>query len=234
MSASWNFARRPFQDDRPVYAAAGLLVLLGAVLLVANVRLFTGYRRDVAGVRSEIAALEARQRGADTKARDARAALSSYRLSALADESRELSRIVAERRFSWTGLLARLERTLPSDVGIAHLQPQFDKSGDIELNLQLVGRSRESVVPTIAALAHDPAFASVQVHTETLPDAGSSVDPFLFEIASRYTPEDTEKDKDKDKNKRAAVPAPRAKPASPRKPLAAKTPAAPGKPGVRR
>lgn len=185
---SWNFAHRPFRDDRPLYAASAILFLAGAVLLVANVRLFTSYRRGVADVRAEIAALEARQNGADGRARDARAALSSYRLSALADESRELARVVAERRFSWTGLLARLERTLPSDVGIQRLQPQFDKDGHVALDLQLVGRSREAVVPTIAALTKDPAFSAVGLRNESQPE-GNTADPFQFQIVSRYDPD---------------------------------------------
>lgn len=190
MTASWNFARRPFQDVRPAYAAAAVLFLAGAVLLVLNVRLFTSYRRGVADVRGEIAALEARQHAAETKSREATSALSSYRLSALAEESRELSRIVAERRFSWTGLLARLERTLPSDVGISRLQPQFDKEGAVVLDLQLVGRSRDAVVPTIAALTRDPAFTGVELRTETQPE-GNTADPFQFSVVSRYAPEAT-------------------------------------------
>ena len=151
-------------------------------------RLFTADRRGVADVRSEIAALESRQRAADAKARDAKAALSSYRLSALAEESRELSRIVAERRFSWAVLLARLERTLPSDVGIQRLQPQFEKQGGIALSVQLVARSREAVVPTLAALARDPAFSEVELHSETQPEGGTA-EPYLFDLVSHYLPE---------------------------------------------
>jgi hypothetical protein len=188
MSATWNFARRPFQDDRPAFALAAVLFLAGAVLLFANVRLFANYHRGVSDVRSEIAALEARQRGADEKARAAKAALSSYRLSSLAEESRELSRIVAERRFSWTALLARLEKTLPSDVGIVRLQPVFDKDGGAALDLQLVARGREVVVPTIAALSKDPAFGGVELRSESSPE-GASVDPFQFQLSSRYAPE---------------------------------------------
>src|SRR5206468_1725522 len=37
MTASWNFSRRPFRDDRPAYAAMAILFLGGALLLVANV-----------------------------------------------------------------------------------------------------------------------------------------------------------------------------------------------------
>ena len=188
MSATWNFARRPFQDDRPAFVAAAGLLLAGAVLLFANVRLFATFHRGVSDVRSEISALDARQRGADEKARAAKAALSSYRLSALAEESRELSRIAAERRFSWTTLLARLEKTLPGDVGIVRLQPVFDKDGGVVLELQLVARGREAVVPTITALSKDPAFGGVELKSESSPE-GASVDPFQFQLSSHYAPE---------------------------------------------
>ena len=185
MSATWNFARRPFQDDRPAFAAAAVLLLAGAALLFVNVRLFANYHRGVSDVRSEIAALETRQRGADEKARAAKEALSSYRLSSLAEESRELSRLVAERRFSWTVLLARLEKTLPGDVGVVRLQPVFDKNGEVLLDLQLVARNRDAVVPTIRALSKDPAFGTVELKSESSPE-GASVDPFLFQLSSLY------------------------------------------------
>lgn len=186
MRATWNFSRRPFLDDRPAYAAAALLLLAGAVLLVVNVRLFARYRRGVADVRSEIAALETRQRAADAKAAAAKAALSSYQLSALAEESRELSRLAAERRFSWTTLLARLEKTLPGDVGVVRLQPAFDKEGVVVLDLQLIARGREVVVPTIAALSKDPAFTNVELRSESSQEGGP--DPFSFQLTSHYEP----------------------------------------------
>jgi Tfp pilus assembly protein PilN len=188
MSASWNLARRPFRDDRPAYAAAAVLFFVGAVLFAVNVRLYTAYRRGVSDVTAEIATLEGRQRAAEARSNEAKAALSSYRLSSMAEESRELARIVAERRFAWTVLLARLERTLPSDVGILRLQPQFDKDGQVTLDLQLAGRSREAVVPTLSVLAKDPAFAQVELRSESQPE-GTTAEPFQFQLVSHYSPE---------------------------------------------
>ena len=229
MTASWNFARRPFRDDRPAYVGAAILFVVGAALLVANVRLFAAYRRGVADVRAEVAALETRQQEADARTRDAKAALSSYKLSSLADESRELSRVVAERKFSWTGLLARLERTLPSDVGIQRLQPQFDKDGHCALELQLVGRSREAVVPTIAALTKDPAFSGVTLHNESQPE-GNTADPFLFSVGSRYEPEPPLEKASAAPKKSGSSEKKSARPAAPKS--AAPKPAAPAKPGA--
>ncbi|HTR05040.1 MAG TPA: hypothetical protein VMN82_17785 [Thermoanaerobaculia bacterium] len=249
MRAGWNFAKRPFRDDRPIYAATALLFFAGAILLLVNVRLYTSYRRGVADVNGEIATLEERQRAAQAKSSAARSALSSYKVSSLADESRELARVVAERRFSWTGLLARLEKTLPSDVGISRLQPQFDKDS-ITLDLQLFGRNREAVVPTIAALAKDPEFTEVQLHSESQPE-GNTAEPFQFAVASRYEPEANVQPaahkKSGEKGSVAARPA-APKPASPKsmgapkpagpKPAAPKpggsNPAAPKRPEVRR
>ena len=186
MSAMFNFARRPFRDDRPAYAVAGLLFLAGAVLLTVNLRLAGDYRRQVADTRAEIAGLEARQRDAEAKAQAARSALGSYQLSALAEESRGLARIVAERRFSWTMLLARLERTLPPDVGVVSLQPQFELTGTL-LDMQLVARRRDAIVRTIEALSKNAAFTHVALRQEAQPDAAAT-DPIQFSISSRYDP----------------------------------------------
>lgn len=189
MSRTWNFARRPFRDDRPLYAAAVVLLVIGLAFLAANLGLVAEYRREVADTRAEIAALEARGTRADEKTSTAKRALSSYRLSALAAESRGLTRIAAERRFSWTRLLARLERTLPGQVGVARLQPRFGVPGEIWLDMQLVARGREAVVPTIAALAKDPAFAEVGLKSESAAADPAAPDQFEFQLETRYHPE---------------------------------------------
>jgi hypothetical protein len=189
MSRTWNFARRPFRDDRPLYAAAAVLLVIGLAFLAANLRMVAEYRREVAGTRAAIAALEARGQRADEKANAAKTALSSYRLSALAAESRGLTRIAAERKFSWTTLLARLERTLPGQVGVARLQPRFGMPGAIWLDIHLVARGREAVVPTIAALAKDPAFAEVELKSESAALDPGAADQFEFQLQTRYHPE---------------------------------------------
>jgi Tfp pilus assembly protein PilN len=187
MSRVFNFAKRPFQDDRPVYVAAVALLLLGAALLLANLRIFTEYRREVADTRAEIAALEDRQLRADKKTDASKSAVSAYKLSTLAEESRGLAKIVAERRFSWTALLARLERTLPNEVGLAHLQPRFEADGEVWLDMQFYARQREAVVKTIAALGKDTAFEGVELRSENATEPGSP-EPFHFSLGARYEP----------------------------------------------
>lgn len=184
-----DFARRPFVDERPVWAVIAGATLLGALLLLANVRLWVGFHRDVAHVRLEIAGLDARSRAAAKATAEAREALRSYRLSTLAVESRELLRLVAERRFSWTGLLAHLERTLPGDVRLARLTPKFGEGGEVGLDVGLVGRTPQTVVKTLAALSADPLFHDVVIKNETNPEKGAP-EGYSFELSVVFTPED--------------------------------------------
>ena len=184
-----DFARRPFLDERPVWAVIAAAALLGAVLLLANVRLWVGFHRGVSHVRREIADLDVRGRAAAKATAEAREALRSYRLSTLAVESRELLRLVAERRFSWTGLLARLERTLPGDVRLARLTPKFGEGGEVGLDVGLVGRTPQTVVKTLAALSADPLFHDVVLKNETNPEKGAP-EGYSFELSVVFTPED--------------------------------------------
>jgi hypothetical protein len=187
MSRGWNLARRPFYDDRPIWVATAALFVVGLALLAANLRQVADYRSGVADIQASVDALEARQHKAEARAQAAKSALASYRVSAMAEESRGLARLVAERRFSWTTLLARLEHTLPPLVGVVHLSPRFDHENEVWLDMQLVAKSSDLVVPTIVALSKDPAFAHVELKSEMTGEPGAS-DPFQFTLSSRYDP----------------------------------------------
>jgi len=188
MHTSLNFARRPFRDERPVFLAAGIALLAAAVLLVANYRLFTAFHRSMGGTSRQIEELTARRAAAARTADQARAALNNYRVSSLAQQSRGLLDIVAAHRFSWTGLLARLERVLPPEVRVMRLTPNFAESGDVALTLSLVGRGPDSVVHTIAALSRDLAFSNLELHSESSQEHGVP-EGHSFELIVRYAPE---------------------------------------------
>ena len=180
----FNFARRPFRDDRPVFLAAGIALGIAAVLLLANVRLYSGFQHEISGTAAQIEALEARRARAVSEGDAARTALNNYRVSSLARESQALLRLVGERRFSWTGLMVALERALPSEVRVARMTPVFDAAGDASMGLGLVGKSPDSVVRTLKALASDPAFDRVELRTEAAAEGGG--EGHSFEISVGY------------------------------------------------
>ncbi len=186
-----NFARRPFRDYRPVYLVAGAVLLAGVILFGVNASLYGEFRRDVADTREEIAWLEKRHARAAQAAEEARSTVRAYETSALAVESRGLLRLVSERQFSWMSLLARLERVLPPEVRLTRLHPSFQGYREIVVDIALVGRGPESVVRTLAALARSPHFTTVELKSETRPDAGDgSPEGHSFVISTVYDPED--------------------------------------------
>ena len=190
MSAGWNFARRPFRDERPVYAAVAVALLLGFVFFAANLNLYWKFSRQVEGTREEIARLEARGARAARAAEEARKAASQYTLSSLAEESSGLQSIVRARRFSWLALLSRLERTLPPDVRLSRLSPRFDSADSVFVDMAALGRNPDSVVRAIAALSKDPAFHGVELRSESSPEKGVP-EGYSFQVALRYVPGET-------------------------------------------
>lgn len=187
MNAAFNFARRPFRDERPVFAVVVAALLAGLVFLAANASLYARFSRGVAGTRDAIRSLETRRDKANRAAEQARTALNGYRLSALADESTGLQTIVRERRFSWLVLLAQLERTLPSDVRLTRLNPHFSTSETVDVDLAVEGRSGDSVVRTLAALSKSPAFRRVDLREEATPERGVP-EGYTFQVALSYLP----------------------------------------------
>src|SRR5260370_6069101 len=186
MTDSLNSPRRPFRDERPVLLVAGVLLATAAILLIANVRLYTAFQREVGGTNDQIANLETRRAAAQRESEQGGDALNNSRVSRRAQESRGLLRLAEERRFSWTTLLARLERVLPPEVRVTRLTPHFDPNG-ATLGLSLVGKDSDSVVRTIAALARDPAFSLVDLKSEATPEQGVP-EGHAFEIDTRYAP----------------------------------------------
>ena len=185
-----DFARRPFSDERPLWAVLGFFVVAGAVLAFANLRLYSSFHRDVSDIQADIQRLGQRSQQVEKESEEARAALLSYKLSSLAGESQSVLKLVAERRFSCTALLHRLEKTLPPDVRLARLLPQFDNRAEVGLQIGFVGRGPESVVRTIAALASDPAFRDVELRMEASAEHGVP-EGYSFDLALVYAPDET-------------------------------------------
>lgn len=188
MSGSWNFARRPFRDERPVFAVIGVALFVGLLFGGANLRLYWKFSGQVGGTRAEIALLEERRSRAAKASDSAKAAMDGYKLSALAQQSAGLQTIVRERRFSWLALLSRLERILPPDVRLVRLAPRFDSADAVSVDLAMLGRSPASVVRTLEALTKDPAFRGVELRSESSPERGVP-EGYSFQIGLRYFPE---------------------------------------------
>jgi Tfp pilus assembly protein PilN len=119
-----NLARRPFANGRPVVRVSLLLGLLGVLLLVGNVAGYWRYLADSEAKRAERDALSAQREQVERRIGDLTRQLESFDLDRQNLQVGFLNQRIAERTFSWSTLLDRLARELPSDVRLLALAPK--------------------------------------------------------------------------------------------------------------
>lgn len=166
MTGPLNLARRPFRNERlPTlglwFATVGLLALSVQHVFVAR-----SLRPGGPGnVEEEVAALEREIRrlsAVDARLKDVEASKEAQA------EWRAVRQLVERRAFSWTGLLAALEKALPPGVRLVSLRPD-SRSGVLTLTLAAVGRSVDDVLAIPKALRAQGEFdwASLEGYSET-------------------------------------------------------------------
>lgn len=155
-----NLASRPYRDYRPLYAVVVVASLAIFFLMLNNAE--TGYRylRETKSTRAQIDNIEHQADLEERRARDLDQRLRTVNIRLLAAQTEFANARLAERAFSWSELLDRLERVLPDDVRIESVAPSFGKGGLVHLTLAAVGKNGESMVRTIDRLNHDSHFSN--------------------------------------------------------------------------
>jgi hypothetical protein len=155
-----NLSARPFRDYRPVYAVIVTASLLIAFLMLNNIDTYYRYHRETRTTREEIARIE-RQAAEERRATDAAAQqIGSMDLETLGRRTRFINAQLAERAFSWSELLDRLERVIPNDVRIVSIAPSFDDAGLVVLRLNCESLAADGMLRTINRFHTNPAFAN--------------------------------------------------------------------------
>jgi Tfp pilus assembly protein PilN len=153
--APLNLARRPFRNERLptlVLAAACLAIAVTTARHALLARdLLPGRARDV---ESEVVAIEKEIETLRAQSAELR------EVAASPDALKEWAAVkglVDRRMFSWTGLLAALEKALPPGVRIVSIAPQ-EEAGRTELALSAVGRTSEDALALLQALQSHEEF----------------------------------------------------------------------------
>jgi Tfp pilus assembly protein PilN len=155
-----NLASRPFRDYRPVYAVVVIMALLTAFLALNNVDTFLRYRTETKTTRGDIAKLEQQIADEKQKAQTVTQRLHGFDLKLLASQTEFANSQLAERAFSWSELLDRLEHVLPSDVRLQSVTPTFAKDGLVHLSMTCIAKTGEGLSATINRFNGDPHFAN--------------------------------------------------------------------------
>jgi hypothetical protein len=182
-----NLAARPYRDYRPVYAAVVALSLLTAFLMLNNVETYYRYVSETKATRAEIAEVEEQARLEAQREESARTRLKNLDLARLDDQTRFINAKLAERAFSWSRLLDKLESILADDVRVLSVSPGFSEEGSILLELQFEAKSADGMITTINRMNLDPQFADAFPNTETQDEEDGG--KYTFGLTAKYRPE---------------------------------------------
>jgi len=178
-----NLARRPYRDYRPLYAVVVVTSILIAIMLLNNIE--TGYRyvRDTRTTRDKIAQIENQVDAENRRTDDAYQRLRGVNVKLLSDQAQFVNARLAERAFSWSELLDRLERVVPDDVRVESISPAFAKNGIVHLTMLGVAKGGDGMTRTIDRLNRDPHFANPFPTSENRAERG-----YEFGIGVDYRP----------------------------------------------
>jgi Tfp pilus assembly protein PilN len=178
-----NLASRPYRDYRPVYAVVVASSLLIAFMMLNNIDTYYRYIRETKSTRNKISDLERQTEQEQRQTADLNQRLRAFNVKLLSEQTQFVNARLAERAFSWSELLDRLERVLPDDVRLESIAPNFGKDGYVHLTLAAVGKNSESMVHMLDRLNHDPRFSNPFPTAEDRNDTG-----YRFGIGVDYRP----------------------------------------------
>jgi Tfp pilus assembly protein PilN len=178
-----NLAAKPYRDYRPYIAVMAIGWLLVALMALNNLDTWYRYQHDTKTTREETATLQRQTEIEQTKLQTAEQRLRSVNVPLMTAQTQYVNSVLAERAFSWSELLDRLERVVPDDVRLVAISPSFNKSGLVHLSLSCVGKTGQSMVSMIDRLNADPHFARPFPNSETNTGTG-----YEFGISVDYRP----------------------------------------------
>jgi Tfp pilus assembly protein PilN len=139
-----NLSTRPFYNERAVHALAAvvaILVLAVTAWQVARVVRLSAYKTELNGAiardRDEAQRLSA-------EAAAIRQGLDQKQVAVIASAAKEANHLIEQRTFSWTQLFNYLEATLPPDVMLTSVNPDFE-DGVTHLNMEIQGRGGDVI-----------------------------------------------------------------------------------------
>jgi DNA-binding helix-hairpin-helix protein with protein kinase domain len=178
-----NLASRPFRDYRPVYAVVVVTSLLVAFLMLNNFDTWYRYQRDTKSTRTDIDRYEAQIEQERRRGDVASQQIKGLDLTSLGKQAKFVNAQLAERAFSWSELLDRLEAVMPNDVRIISVAPSFGADGQVHLNLACEAKSSDGMVATITRFQNNQHFANPFPSNEE--NTGTS---FRFGLGVDYKP----------------------------------------------
>lgn len=178
-----NLSTRPFYNERAVHALAALVavaVLAVAAWQVVRIVSLSGLKTDLnTAIKKHKAETETRQRDAEA----IRRGIDQKELAIVAAQAKEANELIEQRTFSWTQLFNLIEATLPDDVMLAAVRPEF-KDAVTQINMDVQGKSTDDIQAFWDRLVKTGAFSNVLWSSTLFTDDGLN----KMQMRAVYTP----------------------------------------------
>ncbi|HEY4640654.1 MAG TPA: hypothetical protein VII75_04870 [Thermoanaerobaculia bacterium] len=169
-----NLASRPYQDKRLFIATVVGISIIIAALLFTNVDTYLRYRVKTQSTRGQVAALDAQAEQERRRTEVLKQQLSRIDTASLAKQTSFINSQLAQRAFSWSELLDKLENVLADDVRLNSIAPTFRPDGSVFLSLSIDAKSADGLVDMLKRFNKDPQFANPFPASETM-DPGNNI-----------------------------------------------------------
>jgi len=166
-----NLSTRPFYNERAVHAvAAAIAIVVFAITAwqVARVIRLSAYKTEL---HSAIARDKNETERLGREAADIRRGLDQKELAVVAAAAREANGLIEQRTFSWTQLFNQLESTLPGDVMLTSVSPDFT-DGVTHVNMEIQGKGGDVIDSFWERLEKTGAFHDIEWTGLTVTDDG--------------------------------------------------------------
>ena len=178
-----NLSTRPFYNERAVHAIAAVIaVIVVAVAAWQGVRIvkLSRYKTELnTAIKKHHDETEIRERDAA----QIRRGIDQKQLAVVATQAKEANELITQRTFSWTELFNLLEATLPDDVMLVSVRPEF-KDNVTQINLDVQGKSSEDIQAFWDRLEKTGAFHDVTWSAVSETDNGLD----KMQMRAVYTP----------------------------------------------
>lgn len=156
-----NLATRPFYNVRAVQVILGALGLLILAFTIFNITAVIQLSMEQGRLSAHAVEAEEQAQRLRANAARIRMQINQKELETVTKAAREANRIIDQRAFSWTRLLAQLEATLPEDVRLTAVRPRLDQEGSFIVAVGVEARRVDDLDAFIEALEASGAFRSV-------------------------------------------------------------------------
>lgn len=166
-----NLSTRPFYNERGVHVAAAIVALLVVALAAWQGDRIVRLSRYKTELNASIARDRAEANSRRSEAEQIRRGVDQKELARVMAEAKEANGLIQRRTFSWTELFNQLEATLPENVMLLSIRPDF-KDRLTVVNLELQGRSSDDIESFFDRLEKTGAFHSVEWSQGEFTDEG--------------------------------------------------------------